>query len=124
MIDNDKLNLAHMLAEKLAYDGWLFDITFSENKIRYRLVFEDEKEMLHDYYFVGIDELIDKLQELTQPDEPKPTCPLCGNHAPDLYQIPKKCQHESDGLDCIFSHPGEIGTLLMQRCIKCGEFYK
>lgn len=37
--------------------------------------------------------------------------------------IKSYCQHESDGLNHNFSHPGEEGNLVMNRCKKCEKFY-
>ncbi len=61
-----------------------------------------------------IDEILQENQE----------CPLCGQLSPYLFPIPTKCQHESDTSTHNFSHPGEDGQLIMNKCKKCGEFYK
>ncbi len=71
MIDYDKLKLAHELAEKLPYDWYAIDAAQGTGACTnyYSLTFEDNEGMSHEYEFKhdDIDDLIAKLQELTQP---------------------------------------------------------
>ncbi len=62
-----------------------------------------------------------RINEILQENQ---ECPLCGQLSPYLFPIPTKCQHESDNAIHNFSHPGEDGQLVMNKCKKCGEFYK
>ena len=70
MIDYEKLKLAHELTRKLPYDSYHFDCwccTGIESGFFYVLTFEDNKNLTHEFESENIDDLIAKLQEITQP---------------------------------------------------------
>ena len=68
MIDYEKLKFAHKSAEKLKYDD--VSITWHYNMPPrsgyFVLCFEDEDNLSHEYEYFVIDDLIAKLQELTE----------------------------------------------------------
>jgi hypothetical protein len=97
MIDYEKLKIAHELAHTYAFNGK--EITsvlastrlVSSNVIEYLIEFYGN-EKYQEFASTNIDDIIGKLTELTQPNEPKPKYEVgqevwvIGNH-----QIPEQC---------------------------------
>lgn len=105
MIDYDKLKIAHTLAEKIRPNEGciLIDTCYrigldGEINPYYLLATEDKNGMHDEFEFYSIDDLIIKLNELTDPEQ--------------------ECQHQSDGHTYPLKHPQKY------KCKKCAEFYK
>jgi len=67
MIDYDKLKLAHELAEKLSFDDWMLKHCHGNLDKYFVLEFIDNERLWNEEEFKKIDDLIIRLQELTQP---------------------------------------------------------
>ena len=100
MIDYDKLKLAHELAKNLNQPIGI-EVEFSKKVgIRYILCMSCNDYDAHFNAFESIDGLIVKLQLLNS----------------------EKCRHESDNTEHVMTDEG--GSFSMNKCKKCGEFYK
>jgi len=66
MIDYDKLEIAHELAEKLPFSEWAITHMHGTVKNFYVLVFEDRELKLNEEQYTNIDNLIARLKELTK----------------------------------------------------------
>ena len=99
MIDYEKLKLAHNIAKNLNQPIGI-EVEFSKKVgVRYILCVSCNDVDPHFNAFENIDKLIDRLSAW---------------HT--------GCQHESDNIEHVMTDDG--GSFSMNKCKKCGEFYK
>jgi len=100
MIDYEKLKVAHNIAKNLNQPIGI-EVKFSKKgRVRYILCMGCNDDDSHFNAFENIDKLIARLKFISA----------------------DKCKHESDNTEHVMTDDG--GSFSMNRCKKCGEFYK
>ncbi len=76
--------------------------------------------VIHLDHYDGIDSLCEKIKSMIDNCD-KPTLHAC-DVSGITFELKSKCKHESDGFQHIMHDDG--GNFMMDRCYKCGKFYK